>query len=128
MPEIERQPGRDYTLSVIIKDADNNPIDYSTITGLAIILSTAGKRIIAQWSKVAKPNYLTMEAGTNPGEVIIELPAEKTLDLVNQQTYLEVIRQENDSGTILNFGMKDGELLPFIYFTNSALTDIPNLL
>lgn len=128
MPTLERQPGRNYSFSVIIKDADDNPIPYSSITGLAIILSGAGNRIIAQWSKVSKPNFLSIAQGAAPGEVVCELPADKTIGIVNEQTFLEVIRQENDNGNILNFGMKNGEVVPFIFFTFSSLTDIPSLL
>lgn len=128
MATLERQPGREYTFTVTILDPDDNPVLWDSISGLAIILSGNGNRIIARWSKTSIAGFLPITQGTNPGEVQCTLPAELTAALLNEQTYIEVIRQEEISGSIVNIGMKDGALLPFIFFTTSALPDVPSLI
>lgn len=129
LPETNpRQPGRTYAMLVTIKDADNVAIAINSIAGLAIILSLDGGRIIGQWSKVTKPNYMPMEVTGVPGQVRITLPAKNSVDLNNEQSYLEVIRQEQSGDDVLNFGLKDGKRIPIIYFTNAAVANAPSLI
>ncbi len=128
MATLERQPGREYTFTITILDPDGSPVNWSSISGLAVILSGSGRRIIARWSKNLIPGFLTLMQGSNTGEVDCILPAEATASIINEQTYIEVIRQEVINGAAVNIGMKDGALFPFIYFTASALPDVPSLI
>lgn len=129
LPETNpRQPGRTYSILVTIKDSNNVAVAISSIAGLAIILSLDGGRVIGQWSKVSKANFMSMEITGVPGQVRIILPAQNSIDINNEQAYLEVIRQEQDGEDVLNFGLKDGKRIPIIYFTNSAVANAPSLI